>query len=110
MNVLFRPLAATVGTIALLAVEAFSAMLTYTILQLYSIDVFGYLVSLADIVLNLMVGWLQWLLPSTKNQQYATLVGELSPKAMLLLLIGLVVGALIRFMIWSVRRSLTRQH
>lgn len=97
-------LVAIVGSLLLLAVEAFAAMLTYTVLQLYSVDLFGYLVGLSRSVMNMMISTLQWVLPGMSNQIEASLGGELSPKAVLLLLIGLVIGALIRFALWSVGR------
>ena len=98
-----KPLIAVIGTLLLLAVEAFFAMFTYTALQLYSLDLFGYLVGLSRTVMYTFIGWLQWILPGMNNQIEATLGGELSPKAMLLLLIGLVVGAFIRFILWSIK-------
>lgn len=101
---LIKPLVATVGTLLLLAVEAFFAMLTYTVLQLYSVDLFGYLVGLSRSIMNIMVGGLQAILPSMSYQIEASLAGELSPKAVLLLLIGLVVGTVIRFLLWAVGR------
>ena len=39
-------------------------------------------------------------MPTLSNTAYATLLGELGPKAMLLLLVGLTVGAVIRFIAW----------
>ncbi|MFM1816045.1 MAG: hypothetical protein RLZ98_2740 [Pseudomonadota bacterium] len=102
MNGITRALTATIGTLLLLAVEAFCAMLTYTLLQIYSVDLFGHLVSLSRGVMNVVIATLQSVLPGMSTQFEASLGGELSPKAVLLLLIGLVVGAIIRFVIWSV--------
>lgn len=99
---MIKSIVAIIGTLLLLAVEAFCAMLTYTLLQLYSVDLFGHLVGLSRSVMNVMVGSLQTILPGISNQLEASLGGELSPKAVLLLLLGLVVGAIIRFVIWGV--------
>ena len=47
-------------------------------------------------------------MPDLSNRAYATLLGELGPKAMLLLLIGLIVGAIVRFVAWSIVRLVRR--
>ena len=83
-------------TLLLLVVEAFVTMLVYSYLNLKFIDTFGYLVRLAASVLEGMKSVLLLLIPGSVNAAYATLFGELGPKAVLLLLLGLVVATVIR--------------
>lgn len=83
--------------IVLLIVEVFLTMLIYTLLNLYTLNgAFGTLVQFADWVRELLVKSILYLLPSQANAAYATLIGEFSPKAVLLLLLGLVVAACVR--------------
>ena len=82
--------------IVLLVVEVFLTMLVYTYLNLKFLDTFGYLVRLASSVLEAMKSVLLTVVPGSANAAYATLFGELGPKAILLLLIGLVVAAIVR--------------
>jgi riboflavin transporter FmnP len=42
------------------------------------------------------------------NAAYATLIGELGPKSILLLLIGLVAGVVVRFVVRLLRRLVSR--
>ncbi len=91
---------------ALVIFELFAAMVVYIYLALYSREWFGYLIGLSRDALNFFIDNLTALFPDTANAAYATVVGELAPKAMLLLLIGLVVGAIIRFAAWLVTRLL----
>jgi hypothetical protein len=83
-------------TLLLLVIEAFLTMLVYSWLNLKYLDTFGYLVRLAASVLEGMKSALLMLLPGQANAAYATLLGELGPKAILLLLIGLVVATVVR--------------
>ncbi len=83
-------------TLFLLVIEVFITMLVYSYLNLKFLDTFGYLVRLAASVLEGMKSLLLIALPSQANAAYATLFGELGPKAILLLLIGLVVAAVVR--------------
>ena len=73
-------------------------MLVYTFLNLKFFDTFGYLVRLSRSVLDGVGSVVLAVLPGSANAAYATLLGEIGPKAMLLLLIGLVVSALMRLM------------
>lgn len=82
--------------ILLLVVEVFLTMLVYTYLNLKFLDTFGYLVRLASGVLEAMKSVLLTVVPGSANAAYATLFGELGPKAILLLLIGLVVATIVR--------------
>jgi hypothetical protein len=82
--------------VLLLIVELVTTMLVYIYLNLYHISFFGYLVRLASSVLEVLTGQLQYWLPISANAAYATLVGELGPKSILLLLTGLVMGVVVR--------------
>lgn len=82
--------------IVLLVIEVFLTMLVYSFLNLRFIDTFGYLVRLSSTVLEAMKSLLVMVMPGSVNAAYATLFGELGPKAILLLLIGLVVAAIVR--------------
>ena len=83
-------------TIGLLLLELVLTILVYTGLNLYSLNLFGALVRFAQSVQDLMRLIVERLIPGAANAAYATLFGELGPKAILLLLIGLVVAALVR--------------
>lgn len=83
-------------TLVLLVVEVFVTMLAYTALNLYSLNTFGYLVRLSSSVLEGMKSLLLMVFPGQANAAFATLFGEFGPKAILLLLIGLVVAAIVR--------------
>lgn len=84
------------GLVVLLVFEVFITMLVYTLLNLKFLETFGYLVRLSASVLEAMKSVLLAVIPSQANAAYATLFGELGPKAILLLLIGLVVAAILR--------------
>jgi hypothetical protein len=92
----------------LLVVELISAMLVYIYLNLYHLQTFGHLVRIARYVLDALVGQLEYWLPGSANSAYATLVGELGPKSILLLIIGLLVAAGIRFLVRWVARVASR--
>lgn len=83
-------------TIVLLVIEVFVTMLVYSWLNLKFIETFGYLVRLSASVLEGMKSALLLVMPGSVNAAYATLFGELGPKAVLLLIIGLVVAAVVR--------------
>lgn len=87
-----------------LIIELVVAMLVYVYLALYNLELFGSLVRLARDVLNIMIAQLEYFFPEQTNTAYATLIGELGPKSILLLLIGLTVGALIRLIGWGTTR------
>ena len=90
------PLLTLAQALALLVVELVAAMLVYIYLNLYSLETFGNLVRLARDVLDVFREQLEYWLPAAANQAYATLLGELGPKSILLLLIGLVTATVIR--------------
>ncbi|MEO1205040.1 MAG: hypothetical protein AAFV45_01785 [Pseudomonadota bacterium] len=95
---------AIVTSALLVIVELMAALLTYFYLANYDRELFGALVGYAKSALDFCVGQLEYWVPSISNAANATLVGELSAKAMLLLIIGLVVGAFIRIVLWMVGR------
>lgn len=92
---------------ALVILELFATMLIYIYLALFNQEWFGYFVGLSRDALNFCIDHLTHIFPSSANAAYATVVGELAPKAMLLLLIGLIVGAIVRFLFWFLRRLIS---
>jgi hypothetical protein len=91
-----RPVLWLTQALALLVIELVAAMLVYIYLNLYYLETFGGLVRLARDLLDLFRGQFEYWLPAAANQAYATLLGELGPKSILLLLIGLVTATVIR--------------
>ncbi|MGF1649853.1 MAG: hypothetical protein ACFCUN_05330 [Hyphomicrobiaceae bacterium] len=92
--------------VGLLMLELVAAMMVYIGLALYDLNLFGSLVRVARDVLQIVASVIETMFPASANQAYATLLGELGPKSILLLMIGLVVGALLRFILWTVGRAL----
>lgn len=103
-----RSILAVAYVIALLIVELVTAMLVYMYMNLYHLDTFGALVRFAKVVLDTIVGQMEYWAPVAANAAYATLVGELGPKSILLLLIGLVAGVVVRFVVRLLRRLVLR--
>jgi len=101
-------IATLVRFVGMLILELIVAIAIYTYLALNHLDTFGWLVRMSKYVLDIVVAWMEFLMPSLANRAYATLLGELGPKAMLLLLTGLIAGALIRLIAWSLSRYLHR--
>jgi len=97
-------LMAIVGSFFLVIVELMAALFTYFYLAIFEREWFGWLIGHSREVLNFCIGQIELWFPSFTNAANATLIGELAPKSMLLLLIGLVVGAAIRLAIWLARR------
>lgn len=91
--------------IAYLVAEVLVAMVAYMYLNLHHIETFGYLIKLSRSLLNEFAIQLERLSPELANRAYATLLGELGPKSILLLFIGLAVSMFIRFLIWLLHRS-----
>jgi len=92
----------------LLLVELIAAMLIYIYLNLNQIALFGHLVRDARYVLDALVSQMEYWLPGQANSAYATLIGELGPKSLLLLLIGLMSAMVIRFLARSIARGLSK--
>ena len=86
----------------MVVLELFSALLIYMYLAVYNRDLFASLIQFSDWVLNASIKPTLALFPQLEGQAYLTLIGELAPKAMLLLLIGLSVGAIFRLLGWIV--------
>ncbi len=92
----------------MVVLELFSALLIYMYLAVYDRDLFASLIRFSDWVLNASIKPTLALFPELEGQAYLTLVGELAPKAMLLLLIGLSVGAIFRLLGWLVAAMIFR--
>jgi hypothetical protein len=88
-----------------LIVEVLLAMVTYMYLNLNHPLTFGWLTSIAGELLNAFTTYLQQISPELAKRAYASLLGELGAKSVLLLLLGLLVSALARLIIWLVRRA-----
>lgn len=98
-----RFLGSLVATVVLLVVELVATMLVYVGLNIYSFDLFGRLVRAAGGVLEFMSVMVEKIFAGSANAAYASVFGELGPKSMLLLLIGLVVAAVLRLFASLVR-------
>ena len=105
--------ARTVGTAAhivvMLVVELVATMLVYTYLNLYHLSTFGYLVRLSRSVLDVLTGQLEYWLPVSSNVAYATLIGELGPKSIMLLMLGLITATVIRAIARGIVRLVARR-
>lgn len=97
---------ALVTSVILVFVELMAALFTYFYLAMFEREWFGTLIGYSREVLNFCIGQIELWFPAFTNAANATLIGELAPKSMLLLLIGLVVGALIRLLLWIMGRLL----
>ncbi len=95
---------ALLSSVLLVVIELIAALFTYFYLAIFEREWFGELIGYAREVLNFCIGQIELWFPSFTNAANATLIGELAPKSMLLLLIGLVVGALIRLALWMLAR------
>lgn len=91
-----RALISIASIIGLLIVELVATILVYTGLNVYSFNLFGMLVRFAGSVGDILSGLITRFVPGSANAAYASLFGELGPKAILLLLLGLVVATIIR--------------
>ncbi|MCH9806468.1 MAG: hypothetical protein K0U74_01935 [Alphaproteobacteria bacterium] len=97
---------ALLSSVVLVVIELMAALFTYFYLAIFQREWFGHLIGYARGVLNFCIGQIEMWFPSFTNAANATLIGELAPKSMLLLLIGLVVGALIRLVLWMLKRAI----
>ncbi len=91
-----RGVLSLISILAFLILELVLTMLVYSGLNIYSLNFFGMLVRGARSVLDIMTTVVERVLPGSANTAYATLFGELGPKSILLLLIGLIVSAIVR--------------
>ncbi len=112
MSNFIRAFFSTASVIALLmifvVVEVVVAMFAYMYLALNHIETFGYLIGLSRDVLNLFADQLKSVSPDFALRADTTLLGELGPKSILLLLIGLTVSAVGRLGGWIFRRLYAR--
>lgn len=99
---------ALLGTIVLLVFELAATLAIYTGLNIYSLEVFGALVRFSRGVLDAMTFLIERIMPGSANTAYATLFGELGPKSILLLLLGLTVAALVRLIAGAIRSLSSR--
>jgi hypothetical protein len=103
---LLRTSAFIVVLLAYLVVEMFVAMLAYAYLNIYQIDTFGYLIKLSRNFLSTLQNLFEtYATAELANRAYATLLGEIGPKSIMLLFLGLAVSMLIRFMMWVVHKG-----
>ncbi|MGH1352095.1 MAG: hypothetical protein ACRBBN_14995 [Methyloligellaceae bacterium] len=109
LRVLLITLVTLLQFIATVFLELIAAMAVYFGLSQLSADSYGSLVSLSGDVLSLFSAYFKQFFPEAANHANATLLGELSPKAMLLLLVGLTIGALLRFIFWGIKCSVKRK-
>ena len=97
-----RALLSFLTIVTFLIIELVVTLLVYSGLNIYSLNLFGTLVRGARSVLDLMTALVEKFLPGSANTAYATLFGELGPKSILLLLIGLIVAAIIRSLVSAI--------
>lgn len=105
----FSAVAAVAAILLIVVVELILTMVIYIYLNLFHIGTFGYLVRIARSVLDVLTGQLEYWMPTTANAAYATLVGELGPKSILLLLLGLLISAVIRTIARVIRPLVRRR-
>lgn len=104
-----RTVATAAQIVLLLVVELLATMLVYIYLNLYHLSTFGYLVRLSRSVLDVLTGQLDYWLPVSANVAYATLIGELGPKSILLLMLGLLTATVIRAIARGIVRLAARR-
>ena len=104
-----RTVATAAQIVLLLVVELLATMLVYIYFNLYHLSTFGYLVRLARSVLDVLTGQLDYWLPVSANVAYATLIGELGPKSILLLMLGLLTATVIRAIARGIVRLAARR-
>ena len=95
----------TVLFVVYLFVEVFAAMAAYMYLSLSHTNTFGYLVGLSQKILSIFTTYFVQLYPDLANRAFATILGEMGPKSILLLVLGLVVSTVVRLTIWMIAKS-----
>jgi hypothetical protein len=112
MSTVVRSLVTAIVAITVLVVyviiEVLVAMAAYMYLALKHVETFGHLIAFSRDILNVFANQLESWSPELATQAYTTLLGELGPKSILLLLIGLAVSAVGRLVTWSARRWLSK--
>jgi hypothetical protein len=104
-----RTVATAAHIVVLLVIELVATMMIYIYLNLYHLSTFGYLVRLARSVLDVLTNQLEYWLPVSSNVAYATLIGELGPKSILLLILGLLTATIIRAIARGIVRLASRR-
>ena len=87
-----------------LVLEVLLAMAVYVYLNLYHEQLFGQLVGWAGSTLQSLREMLSATAPELATASNVSVLGELAPKAFLLLVLGLFASGVIRFFAWMVRR------
>jgi hypothetical protein len=93
--------------IVYLVVEMSVSMLAYVYLNLYQINTFGYLIRLSRNLLTTLQTTFELYVPQLADRAYATLLGEIGPKSILLLFLGLTASTLIRLLVWLLNTAFT---
>ncbi|HFB2048516.1 MAG: hypothetical protein HRT83_03735 [Hyphomicrobiaceae bacterium] len=108
----FRILSVILKFVLIVALELVLAVFVYTYLATFDLQTFSRLVKISKDILDFLITRMEIFLPEITNSAYATLIGELDPKSMLLLLTGLVMGAFFRLFVWliSALRTRNRSH
>jgi hypothetical protein len=91
--------------LAYLVVEMAVSMLAYAYLNLYQINTFGYLIRLSRNLLTTMQTAFETYVPQYADRAYATLLGEIGPKSILLLFLGLAASTLIRLTVLALNTA-----
>ena len=104
-----RTVATAAHIVCMLVIELVATMLIYIYLNLYHLSFFGYLVRLSRSVLDVLTGQLEYWVPVYANMAYATLIGELGPKSILLLMLGLVTATVMRAIARGIGRLIARK-
>ncbi len=100
VKIIFLPFIALMQLI----LEVFAALSVYAYLNTFHRATFGSFTKSAGSILNSIEQTLNSILtPTTANTAYASVLGDLTAKAMLLLLIGLTVSAILRMIAWVVK-------
>jgi hypothetical protein len=102
---LLRTTAFLILLLAYLVVEVLVSMMAYAYLNLYQINTFGYLIRLSRNLLTTMQTLFETYAPQFADRAYATLLGEIGPKSILLLFLGLAASTLIRFVVWIIQKA-----
>ncbi len=104
----FKFISVVILLVLYLVIEVLATMFLYMYLALHQVDTFGHLIAFSRDVLNIFTNELEQFFPEFANQAYTTLLGELGPKSILLLLIGLIVSVFGRFILWAARQAVPR--
>ena len=104
MNFVTWLIFSVVALFVTLVLEVLLAMAVYVYLNLYHEELFGSLVGWAGTTLQSLREMLSESAPELATASNVSILGELAPKAFLLLVLGLFASGVIRFFAWMVRR------